>query len=287
MEAWWRDDCNLPKHCYLTPQVSNRVCHLSTPGSGIQLPPSVHTTVSAPTPACSSWPDTPSRRAFSSTKSTVTDDHSRDSSCPTEDALQTKTSDLGFNDSPLRVSLSRNPRNNSDRHDIGVPERLFENAPLLHAKKDSVDTLRDSARTVIANVSAENSNPADRLKLQRNADKKRNFNRKVYDMEKLRIAIQNLPYKLRHDRCNQKVTDENAQGIFQPDACLFVGKYGLPIADKPRNLILIEFLSSLHKDATDPYLRSLVFTAMSKYGECNVRMTRDSSGVPTAFVQFW
>ncbi|KAF4262630.1 hypothetical protein KXX13_001403 [Aspergillus fumigatus] len=75
---------------------------------------------------------------------------------------------------------------------------------------------------------------------------------------------QPLPPRL--DRQYTTITAENAQGLFSPDACIFVGNLKITLEDK-----------DLVRDVQQTF---------SAFGPCHVKIKRDKRKIPTAFVQF-
>ncbi|GAQ04812.1 hypothetical protein ALT_2133 [Aspergillus lentulus] len=75
---------------------------------------------------------------------------------------------------------------------------------------------------------------------------------------------QPLPPRL--DRQYTTITSENAQGLFPPDACIFVGNLKITLEDK-----------DLVRDIQQTF---------STFGPCHVKVKRDKRKIPTAFVQF-
>ncbi|PKX91640.1 uncharacterized protein P174DRAFT_433081 [Aspergillus novofumigatus IBT 16806] len=75
---------------------------------------------------------------------------------------------------------------------------------------------------------------------------------------------QPLPPRL--DRQYTTITAENAQGLFPPDACIFVGNLKITLEDK-----------DLVRDIQQTF---------SMFGPCHVKVKRDKRKIPTAFVQF-
>ncbi|GIC86558.1 uncharacterized protein Aud_002932 [Aspergillus udagawae] len=75
---------------------------------------------------------------------------------------------------------------------------------------------------------------------------------------------QPLPPRL--DRQYTAITAENAQGLFPPDACIFVGNLKITLEDK-----------DLVRDIQQRF---------STFGPCHVKVKRDKRKIPTAFVQF-
>ncbi|KAF7173219.1 hypothetical protein CNMCM6106_007334 [Aspergillus hiratsukae] len=75
---------------------------------------------------------------------------------------------------------------------------------------------------------------------------------------------QALPPRL--DRQYTPITAENAQGLFPPDACIFVGNLKITVEDK-----------DLVRDIQQRF---------STFGPCHVKVKRDKRKIPTAFVQF-
>ncbi|RLM01753.1 hypothetical protein CFD26_106039 [Aspergillus turcosus] len=75
---------------------------------------------------------------------------------------------------------------------------------------------------------------------------------------------QPLPPRL--DRQYTPITAENAQGLFPPDACIFVGNLKITVEDK-----------DLVRDVQQRF---------STFGPCHVKVKRDKRKIPTAFVQF-
>ena len=99
---------------------------------------------------------------------------------------------------------------------------------LRYTRGESLDSLDFQLKAILANLgedSALNSTVVVGLLCSEMSTLTTNASQ---SSEQLKKAIEKLPYKLRADRHNQKLTDENSQGIFPPEACLFVGKYVRP-----------------------------------------------------------
>ncbi|OJJ43412.1 hypothetical protein ASPZODRAFT_146128 [Penicilliopsis zonata CBS 506.65] len=77
----------------------------------------------------------------------------------------------------------------------------------------------------------------------------------------------NVVYPCRHDRKNEKPSAKNAQGLFPPDACVFVGNLSTEVPP-------------------DKLVRDLE-KKFSVIGPCHVKVKQDKKqGLPGAFVQF-
>ncbi|KAI9733369.1 MAG: hypothetical protein M1834_003453 [Cirrosporium novae-zelandiae] len=70
----------------------------------------------------------------------------------------------------------------------------------------------------------------------------------------------------REDRAKQQASSENAQGLFPPDACVFV--------------------ANLASSKTDDQLEHSVRDVFSQYGNVYVKIRRDQAGMPYAFCQY-
>jgi hypothetical protein len=93
---------------------------------------------------------------------------------------------------------------------------------------------------------------------------------------------QPLPPRL--DRQYTTITAENAQGLFPPDACIFVGK----CVARCSLLAKLEILTCISLKITleDKDLIRDIQQTFSIFGPCHVKVKRDRRKIPTAFVQF-
>lgn len=228
MRTRWRHNYDIPMDHPLTTTTVCKSDPTATPSSSDKHQRSIRTTVSAPTPTCSSWANTPSRRAFSSTGSMATDANSVSSNHTLETVPRIERTGLDRNESPppnqghILMMLGKA----IDRSDIDDPAKTFAKAFISyrHAKGDPVKSLEHTARTMLDNLEMDAPVGPDLAPELFYPEKSCETSHYAHDAARLQAAIQCLPYELRLDRYSQKVTDENAQGIFPPDACLFVGK---------------------------------------------------------------
>ncbi|KAJ5999124.1 hypothetical protein N7451_006934 [Penicillium sp. IBT 35674x] len=91
-------------------------------------------------------------------------------------------------------------------------------------------------------------------------------------------------YPRRGDRLQEEPSAKNAQGLFSPDACIFVGKQVHLFFSK--RIMLMGLFSLSTKVAAEEMTEDLK-TAFTVYGPCHVKIKQDKKkGLPGAFVQF-
>ena len=221
MEAWWREDYEFPIRFGSTPKTLTKSDFLTTSSSSKGYQASVLTTASAPTPQYSTWADTPSRKAFSTDASPPTGSGAfRDSTIPSE-WPERHVRPVKVHSEPVADIAKVVECSNIDR-----PTKNFVNAALKYrlAKGDTPASLESNFWAVLTSLGDDTSLNSIVVMGLFCSEMTALTSNNSYDTNKLRAAIQKLPYKLRADRYHQKLTDENAQGVFPPDACLFVGK---------------------------------------------------------------
>lgn len=90
----------------------------------------------------------------------------------------------------------------------------------------------------------------------------------------------------RGDRLQEEPSAKNAQGLFPPEACIFVGKYVIRRSESSTGLSANGCRSLSTKVPTETLAEDLksVFTG---FGACHVKIKQDKKkGLPGAFVQF-
>lgn len=90
------------------------------------------------------------------------------------------------------------------------------------------------------------------------------------------------PFNPRGDRAGEPISNDNAQALLPPSACVFVAKYRL--VSHPTEVSLTS--CSLTQTQSDDQLEHHVSNAFSQYGMCWVKIRRDLNGMPFAFVQY-
>ena len=80
-------------------------------------------------------------------------------------------------------------------------------------------------------------------------------------------------------------TNNTAQAIFPPQACVFVAKYAFP-STYSTYVELLANLSSLMQSETDEQLEYAVTEAFQRFGDVYIKIRRDSRQMPFAFAQY-
>lgn len=226
MEAWWRDDFEFFTRYESTPRTLPKSDLVATSVSSVDKQPSLHTTASVPTPKCSSWTDTPTRKAVSASITPATGSRNAGFNRNRDVALQFRKVGHGLKFSQDQQSSIEEFSKRIDHSHIDSATKDFVKAALEFrlAKGDTIRSLEYNVETVLESLGDDvslNSVIATGLFC---SDMTAILTSSTHDVGKLKAAIQKLPYKLRPDRYSQKLTDDNAQGVFPPDACVFVGK---------------------------------------------------------------
>lgn len=103
----------------------------------------------------------------------------------------------------------------------------------------------------------------------------------------IQLVVPNAEPKCpRGDRLQEEPSAKNAQGLFPPEACIFVGKYVMNLSDADPSCYADQDHSLSTKVPTETLADDLksVFT---QFGACHVKIKQDKKkGLPGAFVQF-
>lgn len=92
----------------------------------------------------------------------------------------------------------------------------------------------------------------------------------------------------RGDRLQEEPSAKNAQGLFPPEACIFVGKYVIRLSgSRPSTGLSANEYCSLSTKVPTETLAEDLKSVFTRFGACHVKIKQDKKkGLPGAFVQF-